>query len=724
MKNDARERMGGKTEVHEELLRLYIRNHRSSVFSYIFVCLPFIYLKFRFYPGATILDKSFLFSLFLLLCSLFFVANQQFIYRRVFENQNDPSDDVHRIVLELCLNKALYILPWLYFLFQPLQSNYVFSHLPGYAFVFCAISSYVSASSQFFRVFLWDLFLTVGTSLFVVFLHFHVQETPYIGIILLMAMLGALITGWRIHQSAVELILKKMQLENAVQAAEQASKAKSDFLAFVSHEIRTPMTGILGMVNFLRQTPLNSEQKEYLDTISGCSGTLMNTLNDSLDIAKIEAGKLKVEMRAYEPKALLQSVARLVEPAAAEKGLTVLFDIESDFPEYNTGDPNRLQQVVTNLMNNAIKFTDKGTVKLSASVLESPPRLKISVTDTGIGIGEEDQKRLFRKFSQAENARSNTQKGFGLGLSISKKLMSLMGGTIGLESKKGHGTTLWIELPYKPPSEKPKQIVRLRDTSGGARYSVLIVDDNRINRMISQKLLEKVGHRVVLAETGRQAIDVLQHSKIDMILMDINMPDMTGIEVKERITRQLPKIEKVPVVALTANMTPELWGECKKVGMVDYLLKPYQPNDLYGMLARYASVEGAVFSAQSSADGEELHSLQQMNIRMDGLLSMFGLEYTRMFIKMGLDEVDTLLDKIKSAHARLHKEELRRAAHDLTASSGTLGMDGVCKVAKVLEAQVLLAQDIVIEALIHEIVSRLDKDRHDLLDWLDNNNKS
>jgi PAS domain S-box-containing protein len=385
--------------------------------------------------------------------------------------------------------------------------------------------------------------------------------------------------------------LRTTELEHARTAAEAANLAKSSFLANMSHEIRTPMNAILGMAHLMRRDGVSSQQADRLDKIDHATQHLLAIINDILDISKIEAGKLTLDEAPVDILKIIGGIIALLDDRIRARGLVLL--IESDaFPDRFLGDPTRISQSLINYVGNAIKFTESGSITLRAKRVsedESTATLRFEVEDTGIGIAPEIVTSLFDAFRQADNSMTRKYGGTGLGLAITKHLARAMGGDAGVNSQPGHGSCFWFTVCLKKNTAFSPSTVTIQheplNLSALAGHHLLIAEDEPINREILIDLLSDIGINADFAENGRQAVDLARNHQYDLILMDMQMPEMDGLEATRQI-RQLPGCVTVPIVAFTANAFSEDRERCRVAGMTDFLAKPIDPDILFATLLR------------------------------------------------------------------------------------------------------------------------------------------
>ncbi|MEO6549816.1 MAG: PAS domain S-box protein [Ferruginibacter sp.] len=487
---------------------------------------------------------------------------------------------------------------------------------------------------------------------------------------------GDLVGSIGIHLDITEQKQLEIDLIEAREQAEQSTRSKEVFLANMSHEIRTPMNAIFGMTNQLTKTPLDSTQRFYLDTINSASENLLVIINDILDLSKIEAGMLNLESISFEPKAVINRAMQVLMHKAEEKGLSITNSTLDDrLSPVLMGDPYRINQVLLNLMSNAIKFTEKGSVDLSCTVVQDSPisqTVQIEVIDTGIGMDDQFVYSLFDKFSQEDVSVTRQYGGTGLGMSISKDLIELMGGQIAVKSKKGVGTSVSfiVEFPKGDVKNLPSKEVFSIKKDMLANKKILVVDDNNMNRLVAKTILKNYGAIITESVNGKEAIELIQQNEFDLVLMDIQMPIMGGMEATKIIREEISL--DLPVIALTANAIKGDNEKCIEGGMNAYLSKPFKENDLLKIVSFWIGMPGN--SDFSASDDVEKNTEVLYDLAAIRGISRGNELFVIKMVNMLIDQVPVQIEQMESKYHAGDYKGMAAIAHKIKPGIDNMGI--------------------------------------------------
>jgi len=485
------------------------------------------------------------------------------------------------------------------------------------------------------------------------------------------------------QQEGIEgLILDCRDISQRKKDAEEllrAQKAKEQFLANISHEIRTPINGIAGMASLLSQNPTKDEQKTYLNAIKSAADNLKVIINDILDLASIESGKLKFEKIGFNLNDLLYSLIETFGVQASEKGIKLSYSLAREANKVFIGDPVRLNQILINLISNAIKFTHTGYIQVSVKVEKVKGKvyvLRFDISDTGIGIPQSKLQTIFESFSQADASVTRKYGGTGLGLTIVKQLVELQNGTINVVSQENEGSTFSFTIEYQlgkieffdeTKLYKPKNNNQLKNAS------VLLVEDNDINRLYASSILKMWGCHFETAENGVVALEKIRNNSFDIILMDIQMPVMDGFETTKAIRQGDPKYNKVPIIALTANATQKDFENCISAGMNDCITKPFTQEDLFQALTKYLGKKLTV-KKKSAPDGTPTTEISTVDLSYLRKVSNNNEQFIKEIVSAFLESMPATVSDIKTQLVKKDWDQLSRVVHKIKPTITLMGI--------------------------------------------------
>lgn len=463
--------------------------------------------------------------------------------------------------------------------------------------------------------------------------------------------------------------------EKAASIAEEAVKAKQQFLSNMSHEIRTPMNAIIGFTKVLLKTELSAKQKEYLTAIKMSGDALIVLINDILDLAKVDAGKMVFEQSPFKLATSISAMLHLFEPKMEEKNLRLIKEYDQNIPEVLLGDPVRLHQIILNLLSNAVKFTSQGSIKVAVKMLADESEkvtIQFSVTDTGIGITEDKIERIFENFQQASSGTSRLYGGTGLGLAIVKQLVETQNGSISVQSKIAVGSTFSFTLSFDKTNAKAEMEDETVEIDTQIKnIKVLVVEDVALNQLLMKTLLDDFGFECDLAANGKLALEKLQNKTYDIILMDLQMPEMNGFEATEYIRKTMNLV--IPIMALTADVTTVDLDKCKAVGMNDYIAKPVDERLLYNKIISLTKKQ--IFNQKEAAKAIlTLEKIKYIDLGYLNHRTKSNPQLMMEMISLYLEQTPPLIIAMKSSLASKDWETLRSSIHKMIPSFSIMGI--------------------------------------------------
>jgi PAS domain S-box-containing protein len=492
-----------------------------------------------------------------------------------------------------------------------------------------------------------------------------------------------------IHLDITEQKNLELELQSARESAEMSSQAKEDFLANMSHEIRTPMNAIMGMGRQLEKSALNPQQRFFLETINKAADHLLVVINDILDMSKIDAGKLNIEHIGFNPEKVIQHCMEVMRHKAEEKGIKLIMKAPVNNNHVILGDPYRITQVLLNLLSNSIKFTEYGYVTLSCECLsahEGVSTFQFKVTDTGLGMDEKYLETIFEKFSQENSTTARKFGGTGLGMPICKTLVELMGGNIVVKSVKSKGTEVIITIPFNEglPGDLPDETKKIMDTSVLEGKRILLVEDNEMNRLVAVTILEQYGVKITEAVNGEEAINELQSGQFNIVLMDVQMPVLNGLDATRHIRKHINA--KIPIIALTANAIKGENERCFSAGMNAFVSKPFEEDDLVNMIVEWldksvSAIKPPELTSEKTGNAVPLYDLSKLE-----KLSNNNEDFIKKMITLFIDQAPAAIKEVNEAYNEGNMSLVKSVLHRIKPSVDSMGMKSMYQEIKLIES--------------------------------------
>lgn len=479
-------------------------------------------------------------------------------------------------------------------------------------------------------------------------------------------------------------IKSERTLKKAKELAEESVKVKEQFFANMSHEIRTPMNGIIGLTSVLLKMDQPDEQRTYLEAIHSSSERLLVIINDLLDFSKMEAGKLSLEETEFDLRGLINSTIEILNQKARERNNRLKVIIDADIPEMVTGDQVRLSQILTNLVGNAIKFTENGQIRILADNVKETPEeviIEFEVQDTGIGIPEDKLNTVFESFTQASNETTRKYGGTGLGLTITRQLIEMQGGKLSVRSREGEGSTFTFQLLFKKikPEQTPeKDSDSMLNPADLGKVRVLLAEDNEINQLLARKVITDWGFEIDIAGNGKIAIDMLQQNDYDVVLMDMQMPEMDGYEATVFIRNEMGAKSNIPIIAFTAHATKMEIGKCMLAGANAYVSKPLKPDELLSEIYDLVCKDGTVVFKPEEETSPELTKIESGDISIDLTflkdMAAGNQNFLDEIVEMFISSTPETLAKMQDAVSGNDWVKVKALAHKLKSSMFLVGI--------------------------------------------------